>query len=104
MVEVASWAPIDTAPKDQVIDLWLEYKNPSWSHRVVDCFWSKSKNCWCHDPEDKMNSWPIEDNEFHKITHWMPRPRSPFKDKFNENKQFDLIEKRWFSFRNVKPT
>ena len=51
------WQPIETAPKDQVIDLW----HPEFGH-IADQWW---------DSKDGFD-WPVAG-----ATHWMPLPAPP---------------------------
>jgi len=55
------WQPIETAPKDDVVDLLVDGKT------VTDCF--RVENGWVTDNND---DW-VKGN----ITHWMPLPAAP---------------------------
>lgn len=57
------WEPIDTAPKDTMIDLW----GPNIG-RAIDCVWSEDQKMW--ECDERMYRPEL-------ITHWMNRPPFP---------------------------
>lgn len=59
-VPAPQWQPIESAPKDQVIDLW--HKDVG---RFVDQWWVKEDDCW---------SCTLSASAF---THWMPIAPAP---------------------------
>jgi hypothetical protein len=65
-LEAQEWQPIETAPKDRVIDLW----SPTTHTYVFRGRW------WCGDP----GQWEDEDDENAGAvfpTHWNRRPDPP---------------------------
>ena len=72
------WQPIETAPKDKVIDIFVQTINGGY--RVTDCEWVEidNKKCWCHYtqcPEvlHDMEWTPVSSDENDKL-FWMARP------------------------------
>lgn len=67
-----NWQPIETAPKDQVIDLftsWFPNKAGFKGLRWADCYFHNGKwICKCGSKEIKNPS------------HWMPLPEPPNTD------------------------
>jgi hypothetical protein len=66
-----TWQPIETAPKDKIIDLWTEPYG-----RVADAQWAAQKGCWV--------DWGMADFDGvgyrrveGRVTHWMPLPAGP---------------------------
>ena len=64
------WQPINTAPKDEEIDLWSEIAE----RRFVDCRWFRGK--WMQDGIDDFES-PGWVDIVYKATHWMRKPAPP---------------------------
>lgn len=62
------WQPIDTAPKDDLIDIWL-----SDGLRWCDCYHDRITDTWrTSRPSGRLVS---VQSQF--VTHWMRRPESP---------------------------
>lgn len=77
---MSKWQPIETASKDEVIDIWTDS-----GVRVTDAFWADatdgSGEGWCVEGEYD-EGWgnrrvPIKG----RPTHWMPRPAPPERNK-----------------------
>jgi len=92
------WQPIETAPKDHPIDVWVRVfsigaagmvkMEQEW--RVTNVWWGKLhymrlRGYDYEHEHGKQDEWlmhrdyesvPAED-EFRKITHWMPIPKAP---------------------------
>lgn len=70
-----SWQPIETAPKDQEIDLWVIPSGGSRSFRAPDCAWRLvgGKEQWVSRGD---SGWePL--SPLGTITHWLPIPTGP---------------------------
>lgn len=67
------WQPIETAPRDERIDLW------SGGERVPDCFWMDGYK-WRDDDLPK-DCFVYMDGDLcydvYQPTHWMPLPQPP---------------------------
>ena len=62
------WQPIETAPKDSEVLLWVDIAvgNPL----VI-------QGCWFSDEEMGESGWIDVNGEVHEVTHWMPLPDPP---------------------------
>jgi hypothetical protein len=67
-VGAAEWQPIETAPKDQWIDLWCANKNGE-GYRTVECRWSHDFNYFHQACAPAIRN----------ATHWRPIPEPPAK-------------------------
>jgi hypothetical protein len=67
-VGAAEWQPIETAPKDQWIDLWCANKNGE-GYRTVECRWSPYFNYFHQACAPAIRN----------ATHWRPIPEPPAK-------------------------
>lgn len=71
------WQPIETAPKDRVIDLWS-----SRGYRVPDCIWDVVKYATEPSFSDEVQGWTDANShgsvmKAAPFTHWMPKPEAP---------------------------
>lgn len=62
----SDWQPIETAPKDKLIDLWT-----SSGVRKTNCYWDHI----CQEWRCRENNGVII--RFKNVTHWMPLPSPP---------------------------
>jgi hypothetical protein len=65
---MSEWQPIETAPKDKVIDIWL--KN---GHRWSDCYYDTI----CHEWRTSRPAGYLISVHERGVTHWMPLPEPP---------------------------
>lgn len=72
--ETDGWMPIETAPKDKFIDLWLVHLNNDWTERYAECIWHET-NGWVQ-PNINGGIVVVRYDDV-KVTHWMPRPKPP---------------------------
>ena len=66
------WQPIESAPKDQIVDLWLDDGHGGF--RLADCTWTGAywfSGNWKYDCGAEI----LENDP--RPTHWMPRPEPP---------------------------
>lgn len=62
------WQPIETAPKDKLIDIW-------YGKRLCDCYYDERCNEWrTSQPSGQLIMIPAK-----KVTHWMRLPEPPQK-------------------------
>lgn len=69
-----TWQPIETAPKDRPIDLWVTEAPDYRAHRVTDVIWDFADDNWRPAGE------PFHFGQylFPKVpTHWMLSPTPP---------------------------
>lgn len=85
------WNPIDTAPKDRLIDLWIvpPAKLLNAGRRVTGCRWSGYSKSWVQGVENVTGRWGIDDegnrccypqdtsDKAFRATHWMDTPEPP---------------------------
>jgi len=66
----SKWQPIETAPRDISIDLYVYAESHAGRHsfRECDCNWSETWKCWINGLGDQIEE---------TATHWMPRPEPP---------------------------
>jgi len=71
---VSDWQPIETAPKDQTIDLWGTRRGLMMPpERVTNCRWDYvNKNGVL-----VMSEWVKGNGTIIDPTHWMPIPSPP---------------------------
>lgn len=72
---MSEWQPIETAPRDQEIDLWLVPKDGARPLRAPDCAWRlvDGRHQWVSRGD---RGWePLAG--LGAITHWMPLPAPP---------------------------
>jgi hypothetical protein len=62
------WQPIETAPKDDLIDIWL-----SEGRRWCDCYYDRI----CDEWRTSRPSGRLVSIKSQHVTHWMPRPTPP---------------------------
>ena len=70
------WQPIETAPKDTVIDLfrcWPKNRAGFTGFRYADCYWNESKQLWITKNADSESPQSIVKNP----DFWMHIPRPP---------------------------
>jgi hypothetical protein len=74
------WRPIESAPKEQKIDLWVVW--PAWEDdqsggkRMADCIWDKAENDW-QAGTFRLGQYMARPY----ATHWMPiSPPPPVKE------------------------
>lgn len=65
---MSEWQPIDTAPKDDLIDIWL-----SDGGRWCDCYYDRICDEWRTSRPSGRLVWV----KAQYVTHWMPRPNPP---------------------------
>lgn len=65
----SQWLPIDTAPKNKPVDLWVVNSVNGNGFRITDCVFDKYAKEWVKD----RRGFSIE---YHP-THWMPPPSKP---------------------------
>jgi len=69
------WQPIETAPKDRPIDLWVQETPDYRAHRVPDAVWDSVDENW---REAGDSSFHFGQYMFPKVaTHWLPLPPPP---------------------------
>lgn len=66
------WRPIATAPKDDLIDIWL-----SEGKRWCDCYYDHICDEWRTSRPSGRLVWI----KARHVTHWMPRPDAPEQNK-----------------------
>lgn len=68
------WRPIDTAPKDQPIDLWVRHRG-----RVTNCEWGETVAKNKHPGNEVWlgNGLKRDLIDPSDATHWMPLPSPP---------------------------
>jgi hypothetical protein len=67
----ADWRPIETAPKDGLVDIWIDDKHGGT--RRCDCHYDSICREWrTIRPDGRL----LAVHERH-VTHWMPRPAAP---------------------------
>ena len=65
---VPQWQDIETAPKDDLIDIWLKD-----GVRWCDCYYDRICSEW---RTSRPSGHLVRINESH-VTHWMPLPNPP---------------------------
>lgn len=68
------WQPIETAPKDDVIDLLVQQDEPGYVKRLIDCNWCMHD--WFCPALAERGSGLLKDDKL-IATHWMPIPAAP---------------------------
>ena len=71
MCDCSKWQKIETAPKDEPILA----TNINYAYRLGRCevvFWDEEENGWYSPISDLPRTW---------LTHWMPLPPAPSKEK-----------------------
>ena len=66
--DVDPWHPIETAPKDGLIDIWL-----GEGRRWCDCYYDRI----CDEWRTSRPSGRLVSIKSKHVTHWMPRPEPP---------------------------
>lgn len=91
---MSGWQPIETAPKDELIDLWCvpptdsDFSPEDGGIRLTDCSWHEADNIfpktgWVRVLDDGY--WDIVEGAAASSfglptwvpTHWQPRPEPP---------------------------
>lgn len=67
--KASNWQPIETAPKDQVVQAWPPLGIDVWHSRAV---WCHVEQCWVRYSTIGENPRHIE-----PVTHWQPLPGPP---------------------------
>jgi len=65
---VPGWQPIETAPKDAYLLLWIDIVI---GHPLV------VQGCWFHDDDEDEKGWIDLDGKVLHATHWTPLPPAP---------------------------
>ncbi len=73
--EVPNWKPIESAPKDKLIDIWIENKGGK-GVRWSDCYYDQI----CDDWRTSGASGHLVFVPARCVTHWMNSPLPPLKD------------------------
>lgn len=86
---IPQWEPIETAPRDEIVDIWVRYIHRSEppGHRVINCYWDGPRDAppsigaddwigWTYDDETAHRSYPVEGHG-EVATHWMRPPGPP---------------------------
>jgi hypothetical protein len=68
---LSGWQPIETAPKDGLIDIWL-----SEGKRWCDCYYDSITDEWRTSRPSGRLVWI----KAQYVTHWMPLPAPPVAD------------------------
>lgn len=72
------WFPIDTAPKEGIIDLWVSNPDHAPGYREVNCSWDTEDNMWMSGRGQPVEYWNAKTEEpAIKATHWRHRPSPP---------------------------
>jgi hypothetical protein len=72
------WEPIETAPKDESIVVWVPYPNGSRPGHWHPARWNDDCHAKRPQPRWKIDSvWGERWGRTHQPTHWMPLPASP---------------------------
>lgn len=72
------WQPIETAPKDRLIDIWINEKGVGV--RWCDCYYDTITDQWrTSRPSGHLLCIPAR-----LVTHWMPLPAQPQSNKGGE--------------------
>jgi hypothetical protein len=69
------WRDISTAPKDDLIDIWL-----SEGKRWCDCYYDRI----CDEWRTSRPGGRLVSVKAHHVTHWMPRPAPPYQSQPTE--------------------
>jgi hypothetical protein len=70
---MSEWQPIETAPKDVSVDLWVPAcpELQFGGRRHPDCSWDENYGWWSPMLEKFLEDYPVTP------THWMPLPEPP---------------------------
>jgi hypothetical protein len=72
------WEPIETAPKDESIVVWVPYPNGSRPGHWHPARWNDDCHAKRPQPRWKIDSvWGERWGRTHQPSHWMPLPASP---------------------------
>ena len=72
-VAAQQWQPIETAPKDRIIDLWCDCSKKGYadrSERSINCEWDDRRG-WVDDDGDAIERGPDQYGRLRRVTHWM---------------------------------
>ena len=72
MAEPVAWQPIETAPKDRLIDVWTVGYGAE-PHRMSDCYYDRI----CDEWRTSRPSGHLMCIKAKYVTHWMTRPTPP---------------------------
>jgi hypothetical protein len=75
--EVVGWQPIETAPKNKIVDLWAAERERYENERVAGCWWSRTRDAWVHCATIFDGEQPSDEALLYNVTHWMPLPEPP---------------------------
>ncbi len=70
--EANKWLPIETAPKDCLIDVWIPYKDGGGT-RWADCYYDRI----CDEWRTSQPSGHLVSIKARNVTHWQPIPSAP---------------------------
>jgi len=83
---MSDWKPIETAPKDRLIDIWIVRENGS-GLRWSDCYYDRICDEWrTTGPSCHLVTVPAR-----RVSHWMPLPAPPLQDK---QRAAEILEKK----------
>lgn len=66
------WQPIETAPKDGIIDIWA-MDNGKNGRRVSECYYDRI----CDEWRTSAPTLRLHCVKARYVTHWMPLPEAP---------------------------
>lgn len=74
---MSEWQPIETAPKDRVIYLWVPEIPEAWTEGPWRGGWSWVNEEWCLHLPFSVNNKAAITKAVPQPTHWMPLPEKP---------------------------
>lgn len=75
--KVPKWLPIESAPKDRLVDIWIKNSDGSGGYRWSDCYYDKI----CDEWRTSSPSGFLMTMRARNVSHYMPPPAPPEGDK-----------------------